>query len=379
MGLTEVVKAEARRLGFDLAGVTPPQPPDHFSVFLDWLEAGRHGEMAYLATERSISRRLDPRQILPECRSILMLGICYPAPPAADHSDQDQPAGRVAAYARGADYHEVLVPRLAALVGFIETQVGHTVPNRYYTDTGPIMERDLAQRAGLGWIGKNTLLIHPRLGSYFLLAEVLLGIELEADLPFESDRCGSCTRCLEACPTNCILPDRTIDASRCISYLTIELKGPIPADLRPQMGDWVFGCDVCQQVCPWNQRFALSPGDPAFAAHSGYAQTDLTAELRLTPAEYNRKYKGSPLKRPKRRGHLRNVAVLLGNKLAKGERSAVPALIEALRNDPDRLVRSHAAWALSQAAGVEARAALEQAVKVEKDEAVLREIRVALE
>jgi epoxyqueuosine reductase len=229
-GLKTAILAEARRLGFVLAGVTTPDPPEHFSTFAAWLRAGRHGEMAYLASERSLARRADPRQVLPECRSILVLGTPYSAPPPAEAAQAGR--GRVAAYAWGDDYHDVLAGRLQALVAFIEAQAGQHVPNRWYTDTGPLLERDLAQRAGLGWIGKNTCLIHPRLGSYFLLAEVLLGLELEPDPAWLPDRCGSCRRCIQACPTGCILPDRTLDARRCISYLTIELKGPIPEELR---------------------------------------------------------------------------------------------------------------------------------------------------
>ncbi|HEX9029368.1 MAG TPA: QueG-associated DUF1730 domain-containing protein, partial [Anaerolineales bacterium] len=206
MSLTQAIKAEALRLGFHLVGITSCDPPPHFAAFERWLNAGRQGEMGYLEVERSRQRRADPRQILAECRSILVLGVRYDAP-QAQSSPGGQPgfSGRLAAYARGNDYHDVLPERLKALVAFIEEQVGHPVPNRWYTDTGPVLERDLAQRAGLGWIGKNTCLINPQQGSYLLLSEILLGLELDADLPFLPDRCGSCRRCLEACPTACIL------------------------------------------------------------------------------------------------------------------------------------------------------------------------------
>ncbi|MFO3797403.1 MAG: tRNA epoxyqueuosine(34) reductase QueG, partial [Anaerolineales bacterium] len=242
--LEQHIKKEARRLGFDLAGITTPDPPPHFEAFLRWLEAGRHGEMAYLAMPRSLERRADPRRILPECRSIIVLAMRYPAsrPPATPT------CGQIASYAWGKDYHLVIEERLQALTEFIIAQIGHAVPYRYYTDTGPLLERDLAQRAGLGWIGKNGCLINPRYGSYFLLAEILLGLELAPDPPFPTDHCGHCTRCIQACPTHCILPDRTIDARRCLSYLTIENKGEIPEELRPQIGNWIFGCDICQEV-----------------------------------------------------------------------------------------------------------------------------------
>ena len=216
------------------------------------------------------------------------------------------------------------------------------MPHRWYTDSGPLLERDLAQRAGLGWIGKNTCLINPQQGSYFFLAELLLGVALQPDPPFTQDRCGACTRCIDACPTGCIRPDRTLDARRCISYLTIELKGEIPEELRPRLGNWVFGCDVCQQVCPWN-RFAPEQGDPAFAPRPGIPAPELVAELALTAEEFKRKFTGSPVLRAKRRGYLRNVAVALGN---QGDPAALPALERAAAEDPEPLVREHAAWAV---------------------------------
>ena len=390
MSLTQKVKAEARRLGFQLVGVTSPDPPPHFDVYERWLAAGRHGEMGYLITERARQRRANPHQILPECRAILVLGAPYPAPTSArqedgaapsangqDHSRREpaETAGRLACYAWGDDYHHVFNERLKSLVAFIEGKVGHEVPNRWYTDTGPILERELAQRAGLGWIGKNTCLINPQHGSYFLLAEILLGIHLEPDPPFVPDQCGSCTRCLEACPTQCILPDRTIDASRCISYLTIELKGPIPDELRPQMGEWVFGCDVCQQVCPWNERFASPQGDPAFAPRADVPLVNLVQEMALTPQAFHHKFKGSPVKRPKRRGYLRNVAVALGN---AGDAAAVPALSEALLHDSEALIRGHAAWALGRIGGDAVRQALGAAREQEPDPYVQEEILAAL-
>jgi len=249
--------------------------------------------------------------------------------------------GQVAAYAWGDDYHEVLPGRLRELIIFIEEQVGHPIPNRYYTDTGPILERDLAQRAGLGWIGKNTCLINPHHGSWFLLAEILLGIAIEPDTAFVSDRCGTCRRCIEACPTHCIQPNRTLDAKHCISYLTIELKDDIPTDLRPLLRDWVFGCDLCQMVCPWN-RFADKDGDSAFQPHAVIPLPLLTHELSLTSQAFNFKFKQSPVKRAKRRGYLRNIAVVLGN---TGDEGSISALQQAL-GDPEPMVREHAKWAI---------------------------------
>jgi len=377
MSLKDQIVAEAKRLGFNLVGVTHPDPPPHFDVYENWLRRGRHGEMGYLSNQPARRRRANPRLILPECRSILILGMRHSIPePLALVPEEDELIdhiyrGRVASYAWRDDYHDQIPPRLKQLVNFIEARIGETVPNRYYTDTGPILERELAQRAGLGWIGKNTCLINPAQGSYIFLAELLLGIDLEPDLPFTADRCGTCTRCIDACPTACILPDRTIDAASCISYLTIELKNPIPVELRPQMKNWIFGCDICQQVCPWNQRFATSPSDQAFVERPNVSSPDLMVELLLSPREFNQKFKGSPVKRAKRRGYLRNVAVALGNHKSL---AAVSPLVNTLLDEPEPLVRGHAAWALGQIGGELAWQALTEAEGCEQDPYVLEEI-----
>jgi epoxyqueuosine reductase len=369
--LTRLIKAEALRQGFELVGVTRPETPPHLDVYTEWLAAGYHGEMGYLATERARTRRAEPHQILPECRSILVLGVRYSDPKSVGRVQRGPAHGRIASYAWASDYHEILPDRLQKIVEYLEVRAGHPIPNRWYTDTGPILEREFSQRAGLGWIGKNTCLINPQHGSYFLLAEILLGIDLEPDAPHAADYCGSCTRCLDACPTACILPDRTLDAQRCISYLTIELKGPIPVELRPEMDNWVFGCDICQEVCPWNDRFARPTGDPDFEQRPGVPLPDLRAELHLSPTDFNRKFKGSPIKRAKRRGYLRNVAIALGN---SGEPAAIDDLIMALKDEPEPLVRGHAAWAIGEIGGEGAHQALQKAEKIELDPYVLEEI-----
>lgn len=337
MSLTQAIKTEALRLGFSLAGVTTPDPPPHWPTFEKWLSLGRHGSMDYLTDHR----RGDPHQILQECKSILVLAMRYPNPVSSEQNKSLLPVGRIASYAWGKDYHLVIPDLLKTLSNFIETLVGIRVAHRWYTDTGPILERDLAQRAGLGWIGKNTCLIHPKMGSYFLLAEILLGIELEPDAPFKDDLCGKCTRCISACPTGCILPDRTIDARLCLSYLTIENKQEIPLDLRPRMGNWVFGCDLCQLVCPWN-RFAYQDHDPSINARPGMPSPDLISELALSSKEFSHKYKDSPIKRSKWQGYLRNVAVALGN---SEDPAACQALESAARYN-EALIREHATWAL---------------------------------
>jgi epoxyqueuosine reductase len=378
--LTQAIKEEAYRLGFHLVGVTTPDPPPHVDTYRNWLEKGHHAGMAWMATSQAREKRADPRKILPDCKSILVLGIRYPKPPLPYQSPENatenqQPGcGKIASYALGYDYHDVLPERLRALVVFMETVTGKSIPNRWYTDTGPVLEKELAQRAGLGWIGKNTCLIHPKIGSYFLLAEILLGLELEIDDPFEGDHCGSCNRCLDHCPTGCISQGRTINANQCISYLTIEHRGEIPEDMRPKLGDWLFGCDICQQVCPWNQKIALNQHEAQFSARPGVPPGSLVDELSLTPEEFNLKYKGSPIKRTKRRGYLRNVALAIGNRIGS---HALPALVKALE-DPEPLIRGHAAWALGRSGKSEALEVLNHAYHQEKDPTVMSEIEAAV-
>jgi len=348
--LKQSIKDKARQLGFILAGVTTPEPPPHYSAFENWLTQDHHGTMNYLADERSRTRRANPLEILPECKSILVLAMPYNPPSRAERSDSEDEAGRwagnevgarIASYAHGNDYHDILPARMKELVQFMEEQVGGPIKNRWYTDTGPILERDLAQRAGIGWIGKNSCLINPKQGSYFLLSEIFLDLALEPDSSFVSDHCGTCTRCIQACPTDCILPNRTLDARRCISYLTIELKDDIPIELREKIGDWVFGCDICQMVCPWN-RFAPE-GDSAFADKE--PPHSLTEELTLTPQAFNQRFKRTPIQRAKRRGYLRNVAVVLGN---TGDMHALPVLRQNALNDKEPMIREHANWAIEQ-------------------------------
>lgn len=362
--LTEFAKAEALRLGFSRVGITTPDPPPHIEVYESWLKEERHGEMSYLETDRARRLRADPQEILPECESILVV--------AANYLPHGFKGKAVAAYAVGNDYHDVLTNRLKQLVSSLEGRLGREVKSRYYTDTGPLLERELAQRAGLGWIGKNTCLISPEHGSYFFLAEVLLDLPLEPDQPIKTDHCGECTLCIEACPTDCILPDRTLDATQCISYLTIELKGSIPLELRPLTSDWVFGCDICQQVCPWNLRFAEPTADLAFQARPFLREPGPGDFLRLSPEDYRRELSKSPLKRSKRVGLLRNAAVAAAN---SGDRSCVPDLVRLLAHEEDPLPRAHAAWALGRLGEVEA---LRTASSSEQDPEVLAEIQAAL-
>ena len=368
------IKTAAQKLGFSLVGITTPVRPHTFDTFRRWIEEGRHGKMGYLASERNLERRADPRKILPECKSIIVTGTPYL--PEGCYNPSGKAEVRIASYALGDDYHDVIPPRLAKLVSFIERALDKSVKSRIYTDTGPILERDIGQQAGLGWIGKNTCLINPHQGSYFLLGEILLDVKLEPDEAFEIDRCGSCTRCLEACPTQCILPDRTIDARRCISYLTIEEKGYIDPDLRAGISDWLFGCDICQQVCPWNIRFAQSTPDAEFQRREFLRNVDLRRFLELKPGSWLQGLRGSPLERPRRKGLVRNAAVVAGNIATE---NYFKQLSDLLLSDPEPVVRAHAAWALGQLSLPEARAALREAQQLEKDPDVLQEIADAID
>lgn len=366
--LSHFIKEEALRVGFASAGVTTPDSPPHLDVYREWIAAGRHGEMGYLASDDAVQRRASPAELLPGCRSILVLAAPYDAP------RHDPGSPRVAAYAVGQDYHEVLLEKMRMLVHALEERVGVPVRHRLYADTGPILERELAQRAGLGWIGKNTCLIDPQRGSYLLLAEMLLDLPLAPDAPFLDDRCGTCTRCLDACPTQCILPDRTIDANRCISYLTIETKSGIDPELRRGVGPWLFGCDVCQEVCPWNERFSPPTGEAQFSARPFLDPPVLESFLKLEADGYPIRLSHSPLKRARRRGLVRNAAVVAGN-LAQPEN--VPSLA-ALLEDQDAVIRAHAAWALGVIGGAEAQGALESRLAFEEDWQVARELQAAL-
>jgi epoxyqueuosine reductase len=354
------VKEAGRRLGFDLVAIGPASPPDHAVAFEDWLDAGHAGGMAYL--ERGRDKRLDPGRVLPGARSVVACALGY---------FQGRSAGGppwVARYAWGEDYHGVMEPRLRALADTIVGLAPGTLA-RAYVDTGPLLERDLAARAGLGWIGKNTMLLHPELGSFFFIGTVLATAVIEADAPLP-DRCGSCTRCLDACPTGAFVDPYVLDSRRCIAYLTIESRGPIPAELRSAVGAWAFGCDVCQDVCPWNRRAPVTD-DAAFGPGRHPSLAELLA---LGETAYRESLRGSPLRRARREGLARNAAVALGNRGAAGD---VPALTEALGR-PEPTVRGHAAWALGRIGGTGARAALLAARAREDDAGVLGEIERAL-
>jgi len=374
------LKSKAREMGFELAGIARAAEADGFARFRDWLDRGYAGEMEYL--HRQADPRRHPESILEDVKSVLMLGLTYgdgagltPSPPASAgegwgegglgslgqhqptsgrHASTPSPltplprkaggegnqTARIAKYSLGPDYHRFLWDKLNELGAWLDSEFPGT-RSRGIADSAPLLERDFARRAGLGWVGKNTMLLNKQHGSFFLLCALLTTLELEPDPPHDGEHCGTCTACLEACPTQAFPQPGLLDARRCVSYLTIELKTSIPEDLRRGVGDWLFGCDVCQDVCPWNHRPNMSPGLPV---RPDLIAIDPVELLRMTPDELRQRFKGTSLRRANWRGLLRNAAIVLGN---RRDARAVPALREALKWGDD-VVREACEWALRQ-------------------------------
>jgi len=346
--LRSALLTRARELGFDAVGITTAAPPGSAHHFERALTEGRHAELGWLA--RNAEKRSDPQRVLPGARSVISLAVSYAtvAPggvPIDVPTAPASPVGIVARYAQYADYHDVLASPLRELSAWLDDAAGLGTRSLWYVDTGPILERDLAQRAGIGFIGKHTNLISRRLGNWFFLAEILTTAELSPDVAGQN-HCGSCTRCLNACPTGALPAPFTLDARRCISYLTIELKGSIPEGLRPLIGDRIYGCDDCLAACPWN-RFARAATLMSPQQRPDLARPDLLELLAVDAAGFRARFAGTPIVRTKRRGLLRNVAVALGN---VGDAAALPAL-EVASKDPEPLIAEHAAWAIQQITG----------------------------
>jgi epoxyqueuosine reductase len=358
--MKEAIRQRARELGFDDCRFTTAAAPASADKFQDWLAEKRHGEMAWL--ERTASKRIDPQRVLSGARSVICLAVSYahgdkwqvtrdkmsPAPDSRHSSSDSCHPSRVtchpsiARYARFDDYHDVLGGRLNQLTRFVNQLGGAETHSLWQVDTGPLLERDFARRAGLGFTGKHTNVISRRFGNWILLAEIVTTLELEPDAP-EKNRCGNCARCIEACPTQAITAPFQLDARRCISYLTIELKGSIPVELRPAIGHRIFGCDDCLAVCPWN-RFAREGRLMKDHARPDLAAPDLIELLQLDEAGFKSRFAGTPILRPKRRGLLRNVCVALGN---VGDQSTLPALQKAA-GDAEPLIADHARWAMAR-------------------------------
>jgi epoxyqueuosine reductase len=384
MGLEATIRDAAAALGFDACGFAHAAPLARDAFLAGWLDAGLAGEMRYLA--RRPERRLTVAGILPEARTVITLAYPYAPPPSPPFDWRAELRGRIAAYAMGEDYHRVVGRCLAALIRVIDDAVPGS-RTRPYVDTGAVLEREWAVRGGLGWFGKNTMLLSTRAGSWFFLAELVTTVRLEPD-PAESPHCGRCTSCLDACPTGALADGLVMDARRCISYLTIEHRGAIPPALRAHLGPWIFGCDVCQDVCPWNgtERAAVARHAPWLAApavppaaaadtRAAWLHPSLPALMTLDETGFRTRFGRSAVARAKRRGLLRNAAVALGN---SGNPAAVPALVGGL-DDPEPLVRAHAAWGLGALGERPGRLALARRYRSEPDPDVAAEISAALE
>jgi epoxyqueuosine reductase len=365
--LEREITAATKAAGFMLTGFAPLRRLDHREEFFrSWIDAGRPAEMAWLA--RDPERRFDPRRLDPRLRSVISLAFPYaaPAPPSCDWRAELR--GRIAAYALGADYHDVVVERARTVVEHIRALRPDAVA-RVYVDTGPVFEREWAAESRLGWFGRNTNLINRYAGSYFFLAEIFTDLEFASAREPYRDHCGSCRQCLDRCPTAALADGYILEPRLCISYLTIEHRGAIPVELRPKLGNWIFGCDICQEVCPWN-------GDAAKAAAVSEALMPALRDLMALDDEgFRRRYGRSALRRTKRRGLLRNAAIALGN---SGNPAAITVLARSLTNEPEALVREHAAWALGRFSDQAARRELERARMREQGPAVQVAIEQAL-
>ena len=336
MSLTAKLKAHARSLGFHLVGITTPEPFTRAEIdILRWLSEGHQGEMAWLNAARArLATR--PLELLPEARALIVVGVAYRTEEPADGA-----GGRIARYAWGDDYHATMKSRLRALATWLSEVAGREARSRVFVDDSPLVERDAAIRAGLGFRGKNTNLL-TSIGSFVFLGALLTSVELDIDQPLARD-CGSCRLCMDACPTDALDEAYHLAAERCIAYLTIEHRGPIDIDLRPRLGEWVFGCDICQEVCPYNASTRGRPrGWPEFEPRQG-TRLDLVETLKLDDAGFSARFRGSPIKRARRRGLVRNAALALGS---TGEPGTRTALEDASRTDPEPIVREAAEWSL---------------------------------
>lgn len=366
--IADELRARATEEGFDAIGIARAEALDRDGAALAaWLRRDMQAAMAWMA--RDPSTRADPRRLLPGCRSVIALAMSYWH--GAPEADAPAGAGRVALYARGRDYHRVMGSRLRRLATWLGAETG--APTRAFVDTGPVLERAWAERSSVGWIGKNANLISRRHGSWLLLGEILTAAALPADEGPHADHCGTCSACIEACPTGAIVEAGVVDSNRCISNWTIEHRGPVPRRAREGNGDWLFGCDVCQDVCPWNERFPTPRADDPFERRADLGALDPRELVAMGEAEFRRRYSGTPLMRARWDGMRRNACIVLGN---RRDPAGVPALAAALGDD-DPLVRGHAAWALGRIGGEEARVALSRAAGAETDPAVRGEIALA--
>ncbi len=364
------IRAEVQNLGFSLVGFTTPEPLQGYKVFENWVSNKQFGEMTYLARANTLAKRADPRRLMPAANSIIVLAAAYPAPLSNLGIEEVQ----IAAYARfEKDYHIIfkqacqnVMVAISQIAGKVESDKAQF---QAYVDTAPILEKELAQRAGLGWIGKNGCLINPKYGSWLLLAEIFTTLEIEPDLPFSQDNCGRCSRCVNSCPTSCIQPERTLNATQCIAYLTIEHRSDISAELCHLMDNHIFGCDICQIVCPWNQKATSDPNSILQASNSPVCSDELQTFLKMDEPIFHDRFIHTPIERTGWESWLRNCLIAAGNSCNEG---LIPTLTDLLLSHPSALVRRHAVWAISQYTPETSIPILQQAGEHENEETVLQ-------
>lgn len=364
--LTDSIKKKALELGFDLVGVSPVDSFPENQFYKEWLNKGFSGEMKYL--ERNPEKRQDIQNVLPGAKSVISCAMNYNTDYPYSIEKTDRTKGWISRYAWGDDYHDTITDKLRVLMSYISSESSEEITSKLYVDTGPVLERNYGKYAGVGWVGKNTCLINQEIGSWIFLGEIITDIELEYDTPVP-DRCGTCTRCIDACPTDAIIESYILDSRLCISYLTIELKDKIPTELREGISNNIYGCDICQDVCPWNKR-APTSDKLEFEPREELFNPDLSYISSLSVEDFRKQFKGSPIKRTKRRGLLRNTVVAMGN---SGEKDFLPLILECLEEE-EPLIRIHALWALWKIEGVHSREILVKYQQTETDEVVNDEI-----
>jgi len=370
VSFTESIKNKALDLGFDLVGISPIDSFPENQFYKEWLSKGFSGEMKYM--ERNPEKRADLKHVLPDAKSVISCALNYNTDYPYSIEKMDKTKGWISRYAWGDDYHDTINDKLRILMNYIKEEASREVACKLYVDTGPVLERVYGKYAGIGWVGKNTCLINQEMGSWIFIGEIITSVELDYDNPVP-DRCGTCTRCIDACPTGAILEPYVLDSRLCISYLTIELKDKIPLELREGIDNNIYGCDICQDVCPWNKRAQITDR-PEFEPREDLYNPDLSYLSQLSVEDFREVFKGSPIKRTKRRGLLRNVVIAMGN---SGDKGFIPHIKDCL-NDEEPLVRVHAAWALSKIGGSGSKEILLSHRSVETDNMVNEEIDLLL-
>ncbi len=366
VSLSKSIKDKALEIGFDLVGISPVGSFPENQFYKEWLSRGFAGEMKYM--EKEPEKRENVRDIMPEAKSVISCGLNYNTDYPYSIRENNGRKGWISRYAWGDDYHDIVKGRLLLLLEFIKRAGPKETKARIYVDTGPVLDRVYGKYSGIGWFGKNTCIINQKIGSWIFIGEIVTDLELEYDSPVP-DRCGTCTRCIDACPTGAILEPYILDSRLCISYLTIELREKIPVKLRDKLGNNIFGCDICQDVCPWNRKAKMTD-EPLFQPRDGLYNPELSSLMKLSDEDFRRVFKGNPVKRAKRRGFLRNVLVAMGN---SGSKEFIPDVKEAL-NDRDPIVRAHAAWAIWKLEGEDSHKTLSERLDVESDTMVRDEI-----